>query len=112
VTSHEWLEESESSSDVIRLDSPSTSICCQIHEDSFDALYNPIVGVNIMSASFAHDLLEYMSLTPITKFLKSPSGHILPSLGILYVLPIQVNETLVNLSFYIFDIIKFDLLIG
>jgi hypothetical protein len=26
VISHEWLEESESSSDVIRLDSPSTSI--------------------------------------------------------------------------------------
>jgi hypothetical protein len=88
VISHEWLEESESSSDVIRLDAPSTSICCQIHEDPFDALYNPVVGVNIMSASLAHDLLEYMPLTPTTKCLKSPSGHILPSLGILYVLPI------------------------
>jgi hypothetical protein len=65
-----------------------------------------------MSASLAHDLLEYMPLTPTTKFLKSPSGHILPSLGILYVLLILVNETLVNLSFYIFDIIEFDLLIG
>jgi hypothetical protein len=112
VISHEWLEESESSSDVIRLDSPSTSICCQIHEDPSDALYNLVVGVNIMSASLAHDLLEYMPLTPTTKCLKSPSGHILPSLGILYVLPILVNETLVDLSFYIFDIIEFDLLIG
>jgi hypothetical protein len=65
-----------------------------------------------MSASFAHDLLEYMPLTPTTKFLKSPSGHILPSQGILYVLPILVNETLANLSFYIFDIIELDLLIG
>jgi hypothetical protein len=65
-----------------------------------------------MSASFAHDLLEYMQLTPTTKLLKSPSGHILPSLGILYVLPIQVKETLVHLSFYILDIIEFDLLIG
>jgi hypothetical protein len=101
VISHEWLEESESSSDVIHLDSPSTFICYQIHEDPFDALYNLVVGVNIMSASFAHDLLEYMPLTPTTKFLKSPSGHILPSLGILYVLPILANETLVNLSFYL-----------
>jgi hypothetical protein len=74
--------------------------------------YNPVVGVNIMSASLAHDLLEYMPLTPTTKCLKSPSRHILPSLGILYVLPILVNETLVDLSFYIFDIIEFDLLIG
>jgi hypothetical protein len=44
--------------------------------------------------------------------LKNPSGHIVPSLGILYVLPIQVKGTMVHLSFYIFDIIKFDLLIG
>jgi hypothetical protein len=71
---------------VIRLDSPSTSIRYQIHRDPFDALYNLVVGINIISASFAHDLLEYMSLTPTTKLLKSPSGHILPSLGILYVL--------------------------
>jgi hypothetical protein len=41
-----------------------------------------------MSASFAHDLLKHMPLTPTTKLLKSPSGHIVPSLGILYVLPI------------------------
>jgi hypothetical protein len=112
LISHEWLEESESSSDVIHLDSPSTSICCQIYEYPFDALYNLVMGLNIMSVFFAHDLLEYMPLTPTMKFLKSPLGHILPSLGILYVLPILVNKTLVNLSFYIFDVIEFDLLIG
>jgi hypothetical protein len=44
--------------------------------------------------------------------LKSPSGDILPSLGILYILPIQVNEIHVHTSFYIFDIIEFNLLIG
>jgi hypothetical protein len=82
VISHEWLEESEFSSDVIHLDSPSTSICCQIHEDPFDALYNLVVGVNIMSVSFAHNLLEYMPLTPTTKFLKSPSGHIYNTSGV------------------------------
>jgi hypothetical protein len=37
---------------VIRLDSPSTTIYCQINKDSFDALYNPIVGVNMMSSIF------------------------------------------------------------
>jgi hypothetical protein len=47
--SDEWLEESELSPEVICLDSPFTTIYCQINKDSFDALYNPVVGVNIMS---------------------------------------------------------------
>jgi hypothetical protein len=88
IISNEWLEESELSSDVIRLDSPSTSIHYQIHRDPFEAHYNPIMGVNIMSVLFAHDLLKHMPLTPTTKLLKSSSGHIVTSLGILYVLPI------------------------
>ena len=96
---------------MIRLDSPSISIHCQINKAPFDALYNPVVGVNIMSASFAHDLLKDMSLTPTTKLLRSLSGHIVPSLGILYVLPIKVKGTIVHLSFYIFDIMEFDLMI-
>ena len=112
IISNEWLEESELSSDVIHLDSPSISICYQINKAPFDALYNLVVGVNIMSASFAHDLLKHMPLTPTTKLLKSLLWHILSSLGILYVLPIQVKGTKVHLSFYIFDIMEFDLLIG
>jgi hypothetical protein len=99
MISNEWLEESKLSSDVIHLDSSSISIHCQIHKDPFEALYNPVLGVNIMSASFAHDLLRHMPLTPTTKLLKSPSGHIVLSLGILYVLPIQVKHTMVHLSF-------------
>jgi len=88
IITNEWLEESELSSDVIHLDSPSISIRCQINKAPFDSLYNQVVAVNIMYASFAHDLLKDMPLTPTTKLLKGLSGHILPSLGILYVLPI------------------------
>jgi hypothetical protein len=58
IISNEWLEESELFSDVIHLDSPSIFVRCQIYKAPFNALYNPIMGVNIMSASFAHDLLE------------------------------------------------------
>jgi hypothetical protein len=111
IIRNKWLVESELSSKVIRLDLPSITTRCQINKALFDALYNLIVGVNIMSAYFPHDLLRDMPLTPTTKLLKVLSGHILPSLGVLYVLPIQVNGTKVNLSFYIFDIIEFDLLI-
>jgi hypothetical protein len=112
IISNDWLEESELSSDVVRLDSPSLPIRCQIDSDHFDALYNPVVGINIISASLAQHLLKHMSLTPTSKLMKSLSGHIVPSLGILHVLPIQVEGTMVHLSFYIFDIWDFDLLIG
>ena len=73
IISNGWLEESELFSDVIRLDSPSISIHCQINKSPFDALYNPVVGVNIMSVFFAHDLLKHMPLTPTIELLKSLS---------------------------------------
>ena len=79
IISNECLEKLELSSDVICLDSPSISIHCQINKAPFDALYNLVVGINTMSASFALDLLEYMPLTPTTKLLKGLSGHILSS---------------------------------
>jgi hypothetical protein len=110
--SNEWLEESELSPKVIHLDAPSITIHCQINKAPFDAFYNPIVGVNIMYASFAHDLLKNMPLALTTKLLKRLSGHIVPSLGILCALPILVNRTKVQLNFYIFDVMEFDLLIG
>jgi hypothetical protein len=44
--------------------------------------------------------------------MKSLSGHIILCLGILYIQPIQVEGILVHLSFYVFPIWDFDLLIG
>jgi hypothetical protein len=95
----EWLEESELSPGVVRLDSPSITIYFQINKDSFDTLYNPVVGVNIMSSIFTHDLLKDMPLAPTTKLLESLSGHIVLSLEILCALPILVNGTKVHLNF-------------
>jgi hypothetical protein len=104
IISNEWLGESKLSSEVTRLDFSSTSIHCQIHKTSFDAFYNPIVGVNIMSISFAHTLPRNFQLTPTTKLLKSLSRQILPSDGIFHLIPIKVDETKMYLSLYIFDI--------
>jgi hypothetical protein len=56
---------------VIHLDSPSLPIRCQIDLDPFDALNNLVVGINIMSASLAQNLLKHMSLTPTMKLMKS-----------------------------------------
>jgi hypothetical protein len=65
-----------------------------------------------MSASLAQHLMQHMMLTPTTKLMKSLSVHIVPYLGILYIQPIQVEGILVHLSFYVFPIWDFDLLIG
>jgi hypothetical protein len=79
IISNEWLREFKLSLEVIRLDSPSTSIHYQIHKTSLNVFYNMVVGINIMSKSFAHTLPRNMQLTPITKLLKSLLGQILPS---------------------------------
>jgi hypothetical protein len=77
---------------VIRLDSPSLPIRCSFNYDHIDALYNPVVGINVMYVTLAQHLMRHMTLTPTTKLMKSLSGHIVPSLGILHIQPIQVKE--------------------
>jgi hypothetical protein len=98
LLSDEWLEESEFSSEIIRINSPSVTIPCQLDK------YNLVVGVNIMSATFAEYLLKYIPLALTNKLLKNLSGRIIPSLGILCALPIYVNDFRVRLNFYIFDV--------
>ena len=51
VISNEWLEEWELSNEITHLDSSSIPIHCIINMDQIKALYNPVVGVNIMSMS-------------------------------------------------------------
>jgi hypothetical protein len=90
--SDEWLEESEFSNEIIRINSPSVTIQCQLDKYHFETLYNPVVGVNIMSATFAEHLLKDIPLAPTNKLLKSFSGRIIPNSGILCALPIYVND--------------------
>jgi hypothetical protein len=52
IMSGEWLEKSELSSDVVHLHSPSMLIQGTNNGTPFDALYNPVVGINIMAISF------------------------------------------------------------
>jgi hypothetical protein len=56
--------------------------------------------------------LGKVTLTPTTKLMKSLCGHLVPSLGILHVLPFMVEGAMVPLNFYIFDTWDFDLLVG
>jgi len=108
----DWLIESEKSSQLIRFNSPSFIIKLQVDSHPFEALYNPVVGVNIMSYTFAKEFLKDMPLIPTNKLLKSCSGHIIPSLGVLSELSIIINDFRILLNFYIFDVWDFNVMIG
>jgi len=49
VINNEWLKESELSTEIIHLDSSSIPIRCINNTDQINALYNLVVGLNIMS---------------------------------------------------------------
>ena len=53
ILSNEWIEEVECSSEEIQIRVPSSTIHCKIRGTWVEALYNPSVGANIMSAAFA-----------------------------------------------------------
>jgi hypothetical protein len=77
-----------------------------------DAHYNPIVGANIMSQSFAYALFGDIPSTPSNKLLKSPLGPITQSSGIVLTFPIENKGIQSLLNFFIFEISEFNLLIG
>ena len=70
ILGDDWLIESEKSSKVIRFNSPSIIIKLQVDSHPFEALYNPVVGVNIMSYTFAKEFLKDIPLIPTNKLLK------------------------------------------
>jgi hypothetical protein len=51
--SSEWVEEVEHSSKKIQIRAPSSTIQCHISRIMVNTPYNPTVGANLMSASFA-----------------------------------------------------------
>ena len=73
ILGDDWLIESEKSLEVIRLNSPSVIVKLQVDSHPFEALYNPVVGVNIMSYTFAKELLKDIPLIPTNKLLNSCS---------------------------------------
>jgi len=112
ILGDDWLIESEQSPEVICFNSPSVIIKLQVDSHPFEALYNPVVGVNIKSYTFAKEFLRYIPLIPTNKLLKNCLGHIIPSLGVLSALPIVINDFRILLNFYIFDVWDFNVMIG
>jgi hypothetical protein len=77
--SNEWLKETKASLEVIHILSLSTTSPCVINRIALDSLYDPAIGVSIMSKSLANALLGEEPLAPTHKFLKLPSRQLVES---------------------------------
>ncbi len=110
--SNEWLREGELSSESIQIRCPSSTIMCFIGGNLVCALYNPSVGANIMSATFALDCLGDKPLEPTVKTFRISTNSTTEGLGIISGVPTLRNNIEVILDFHVFDISDFDILIG
>ena len=77
-----------------------------------DVLYNPIVGANLMSKSFASTYLSDEPFAPTNKSLRIAPCTNLEGLGLLHNVTIYHDKVKMALDFHIFDIKDFNIMIG
>ena len=112
ILNNEWTKEVEHSSEEIHILVPSSSIQCKIHGMMVEVLYNPTVGANIMSLTFASIFFDKEPLAPTIKTCKSEPRLRLEGIGILHDIFLYHEQTKISLDFHVFDIKDFDVMIG
>ena len=110
--SSEWVHEGELSSEEIQIRAPSLPIRCKIQGNWMDVLYNPTIGANLMSKSFALTCLGEEPRAPTVKFFRIAPQSSLKGLGILHNITLHHGNVEMALDFHVFDISDFDILIG
>jgi hypothetical protein len=76
------------------------------------AFYNPMVGVNIISALFSSYHLGERRVTPTTKSLRTGPRSTLRGIGIMHEVLVWHKEIEIALDFHVFEVQDFDILIG
>ena len=110
--SSEWVDKEELSSEEIQIRAASLPIRCKIQGNWVDMLYNPTVGANLMSISFALTCLGKEPHAPIVKSFRITHQSSLKGHGILHSITLDQDNVEMVLDFHIFDITYFDILIG
>jgi hypothetical protein len=103
ILSREWMEEMESSSKEIWIHAPSSTIHCKVQGTWVDALYNPTVGVNLLSADFVSAHIGEISLAPTVKSLRSSPRTSLKGLGVPHNMTLHYVDSKVALDFHVFE---------
>jgi hypothetical protein len=104
IMSSKWVEEVELSYEEVRIHTPSSTIRCSIGRTSVDVFYNPIVGANLMSVSFAHTYFSDDAITSTIKTYRIAPHIRLEGLGALHNISLYHNDNEVPLDFHVFDI--------
>ena len=63
----------------------------QIKGRDIEALYDPIIGLNLISTSFIARNLPYIPLYPTKQCLRDPKGNILESHGLAKTIPAIID---------------------
>jgi hypothetical protein len=112
VMNSEWVHEGEMTIEVIRVQTPLYTLPCFIQGTAISAHYSPMVGANIMSASFALSHLSDNPLLLTSRSFWSGTRSTMEGIGILHNVPIWYDQTELAQDFHIFEVQYFDILIG
>ena len=100
--SSEWVEETELSSEEIQIHTPSSILQSKVGRSREKVLYNPTIGANLMS--YAHAYLGNEPLAPTNKTLRLAPRSSLESKGVLHIIHLHLDNTILALDFHVFDI--------
>ena len=92
ILNDEWTKEVEHSSEGIHIRVPSLSIQCKIHGMMVEVLYNPTIGANIMSLTFAPSFFDKEPLAPTVKTYRIAPRLRLEGLGIFMIYPYIMSK--------------------
>jgi hypothetical protein len=102
--SWKWLEEAESSTDVIHLPTRLRTINWLVIGMDGSFGYDPGLGINIISSSLVQTLLSEEPLSPSQKRLHVTPTQSLDCRGILRAAPIHIANPTLYLDFHVFDL--------
>ena len=100
------------SPEAIQIQTPSYTLPYFIQGTAISVLYSPMVGANIMSASFALSYLSENPLLPTLRSLWTGTHSTIEGIGILHNVPVWYEKVEIALDFHVFEVQDFDILIG
>jgi hypothetical protein len=104
IMSREWLEDVESSAEVICLPTRLRTINCMVIGMDGSFGYDPGLGINIISSSLVRTLLSEEPLSSSQKRLHVTPTQSLDCRGILRAAPIRLANPTLYLDFHVFDL--------
>jgi hypothetical protein len=81
IMSNEWVEEAEFSPEEIQIHAPSSTIQCKVGRSWENILYNPTVGANLVSTSYALAYVSNGPFAPTNRSLRLVPRSSMESLG-------------------------------